>query len=194
MNFLVLKILKGGIEMTFELNKYAIWKDHKVIDYIFLTEEQRQKINSIPDLGVYIGFDRVIKPEMYVDKDQCNQNEIVISKNYSERAYNNIMKLINEHKDTRPKYIHYHNDSCAWFISEYGFLYMFSAKAMRFNGSSRLHYAIYKYIVKNNGEVAEIAMLSGFNGTNEYGFFDTIEAAHAALKSLDGKKDGELNE
>ena len=30
------------------MKKYAIWKNHKVIGYIELTEEQRQLLNGIP--------------------------------------------------------------------------------------------------------------------------------------------------
>lgn len=48
------------------MKKYAIWKNHKVIGYIELTEEQRQLLNGIPGIGVYFGFDKVTQPEKYV--------------------------------------------------------------------------------------------------------------------------------
>ncbi len=46
---------------------FAIWKDHKVIGYIELTEEQRQILNGTSGIDVYFGYDRLIKPEMYND-------------------------------------------------------------------------------------------------------------------------------
>lgn len=48
------------------MKKYAIWKNHKVIGYIKLTEEQRQLLNGILGIGVYFGFDKVTQPEKYV--------------------------------------------------------------------------------------------------------------------------------
>lgn len=48
------------------MKKYAIWKNHKVIGYIELTEEQRQLLNGTPEIGVYFGFDKVTQPEKYV--------------------------------------------------------------------------------------------------------------------------------
>lgn len=51
-----------------DMTKFAIWKDHKVIGYIDLTEEQRQKLNETSGINVYFGFDRVTKPEMYEDE------------------------------------------------------------------------------------------------------------------------------
>lgn len=50
------------------MKRYAIWKNHKVIGYIELTEEQRQLLNGIPGIGVYFGFDKVTQPEKYVKK------------------------------------------------------------------------------------------------------------------------------
>ena len=50
------------------MTKFAIWKDHKVIGYIDLTEAQRQKLNGTSGIDVYFGFDRITKPEMYRDE------------------------------------------------------------------------------------------------------------------------------
>lgn len=47
------------------MKRYAIWKNHKVIGYIELTEEQRQILNGIFGIGVYFGFDETIQPEKY---------------------------------------------------------------------------------------------------------------------------------
>lgn len=44
---------------------YAIWKDKKVIGYINLTEEQAITLNNNKEIGLYIGFDEVINPEIY---------------------------------------------------------------------------------------------------------------------------------
>ena len=49
------------------MKKYAIWKNQLVIGYIYLTEEQKNTLNSIPNIGIYIGFDRVTNPEKYVN-------------------------------------------------------------------------------------------------------------------------------
>lgn len=47
------------------MKKYAIWKDHKVVGYIELTEEQKETLNKIPGIGVYFGFDRVTQSDRY---------------------------------------------------------------------------------------------------------------------------------
>ena len=47
--------------------KFAIWKDHKVIGYIDLTEEQRQTLNGTHGINVYFGYDRVLRPDLYND-------------------------------------------------------------------------------------------------------------------------------
>lgn len=49
------------------MEKYAIWKDGVVIGYISLTEAQKNKLNSIKEIGLYFGFDRTTKPEKYVN-------------------------------------------------------------------------------------------------------------------------------
>lgn len=51
------------------MEKFAIWKDHKVIGYIELTETQRQTLNGISGIDVYFGYDKVTRPEMYDDTD-----------------------------------------------------------------------------------------------------------------------------
>ena len=33
--------------------------------YIEMTEEQKETINGMHDIGIYIGYDEVLKPEMY---------------------------------------------------------------------------------------------------------------------------------
>lgn len=54
--------------------KYAIWKDKNVVGYIEMTEEQRNTINSIHNIGIYIGFDKVTRPEMYCKYDTAEEN------------------------------------------------------------------------------------------------------------------------
>ena len=44
---------------------FALWQDHTVKGYVTLTEEQRQAINRLPDVGMYIGYDKTTKPELY---------------------------------------------------------------------------------------------------------------------------------
>lgn len=56
------------------MKKYAIWKDKKVVGYIEMTEEQRNIINSIQDIGIYIGFDKATRPEMYCKYDGTEEN------------------------------------------------------------------------------------------------------------------------
>lgn len=45
---------------------YAIWQNNTTKGYIALTERQREAINSIPDAGLYIGFDCFTAPEEYI--------------------------------------------------------------------------------------------------------------------------------
>lgn len=47
------------------MEKYAIWKNHEVIGYIELTEEQKEKLNETHGIDVYFGFDKATKPEKY---------------------------------------------------------------------------------------------------------------------------------
>jgi hypothetical protein len=49
------------------MEKCAIWKDHKVVGYIDLTEEQKGILNKIPGIGVYFGFDRTTRPDKYAE-------------------------------------------------------------------------------------------------------------------------------
>lgn len=37
------------------MKKYAIWQNHNIIGYIEMTEHQKETINSIHDIGIYIG-------------------------------------------------------------------------------------------------------------------------------------------
>lgn len=55
--------------------KFAIWKDHKVIRYIDLTEEQRQTLNGTQGIDVYFGYDRFLRPDLYNDTN-TKQEEI----------------------------------------------------------------------------------------------------------------------
>lgn len=61
------------------MKKFAIWKDKQVIGYIELTEEQKNELNKIKDIGVYFGFDRTTNPEKYCkhinDNFQCTDKE-----------------------------------------------------------------------------------------------------------------------
>ena len=49
------------------MEKCAIWKDHKVVGYIDLTEEQKRILNKVPGIGVYFGFDRTTRSEKYAE-------------------------------------------------------------------------------------------------------------------------------
>lgn len=35
--------------------KKALWNDHRVIGYTFMTQEEADRVNSIPGAGIYIG-------------------------------------------------------------------------------------------------------------------------------------------
>lgn len=48
------------------MRTYAIWKDHKVIGYIQLTEEQKEVLNNTTGIGLYFGVDNVTAPESYI--------------------------------------------------------------------------------------------------------------------------------
>lgn len=39
--------------IEFELEKYAVWKNHKIIGYAELTEEQKETLNGIKGIDVY---------------------------------------------------------------------------------------------------------------------------------------------
>jgi len=43
---------------------YAVWKNHEVVGYVKLSEEDAYFLNGIKDIGVYFGFDKTISPEM----------------------------------------------------------------------------------------------------------------------------------
>jgi hypothetical protein len=47
------------------MKTYAIWKDHQVIGYIDLTEEQAKVLNNMKEIDVFFGFDKVTSPEKY---------------------------------------------------------------------------------------------------------------------------------
>ena len=47
------------------VEKFAIWRNHKVIGYCEITEKARQKNNGANNAEFYIGFDQVTRPEMY---------------------------------------------------------------------------------------------------------------------------------
>lgn len=57
------------------MKKYAIWKNHKVIGYIELTEEQKEQLNGTHGIDVYFGFDDKLKPEIY-------EKTVYTAKNY----------------------------------------------------------------------------------------------------------------
>ncbi len=47
--------------------KYAVWKDHSVIGYVSLSEDQKNELNSLPGIGIYIGIDKKTNPEKYLE-------------------------------------------------------------------------------------------------------------------------------
>lgn len=57
------------------MEKYAIWKNHKVIGHIELTEEQKEQLNGTRGIDVYFGFDDKLKLEMY-------EKTVYTAKNY----------------------------------------------------------------------------------------------------------------
>lgn len=46
------------------MKTYAIWKNHVVIGYIELTEQQAGTLNRIQN-DMYFGFDKMTNPENY---------------------------------------------------------------------------------------------------------------------------------
>ena len=47
----------NAADVDFDMEKFAVWKSHKVIGHMELTEEQRQALNSISGIDVYFGND-----------------------------------------------------------------------------------------------------------------------------------------
>lgn len=47
------------------VEKFAIWRNHKVIGYCEITEKARQKNNGANNAVFYIGHDAVTNPEKY---------------------------------------------------------------------------------------------------------------------------------
>lgn len=66
----VIREMKEEQENT--LPKRAVWKDKKVIGYIHLTDEQSEELNSLKDIGIYIGFDKVTNPQAYINEFEYN--------------------------------------------------------------------------------------------------------------------------
>lgn len=48
-----------------QLEKFAIWKDHKVIGYCEITRKAAEKANAANNAIFYFGFDEVTRPEKY---------------------------------------------------------------------------------------------------------------------------------
>ena len=42
----------------------AVWKDHKVVGYVCLTDKQTEELNSLKGIDIYIGFDRKTNPNI----------------------------------------------------------------------------------------------------------------------------------
>lgn len=61
------------------MEKYAIWKNHKVIGYIDLTNEQKEQLNGTHGIDVYFGFDDRLKPEMYEKTVYTAKNHKVVA-------------------------------------------------------------------------------------------------------------------
>ena len=55
----------GKIEESKNMKEYAIWKDHKVIGYVYLTKDQANVLNSTKGIDLYFGFDKKTSPERY---------------------------------------------------------------------------------------------------------------------------------
>lgn len=47
------------------LEKYAIWRNHKVIGYCEITKKSAEKANGANNAVFYFGFDKTTKPYMY---------------------------------------------------------------------------------------------------------------------------------
>lgn len=48
-----------------KLVKRAVWKDHKVIGHLYLSDKQVNDLNSLKDIGIYVGLDETTEPEQY---------------------------------------------------------------------------------------------------------------------------------
>lgn len=47
----------NAAETDLGMEEFAVWKNHKAIGHIELTEEQRQALNNISGIDVYFGND-----------------------------------------------------------------------------------------------------------------------------------------
>lgn len=48
-----------------QLSQRAVWKDHKVIGHLYLSDGQVNDLNSLKDIGIYVGFDETTEPDKY---------------------------------------------------------------------------------------------------------------------------------
>ena len=169
------------------MNKYAIWKDHKVIDYIELTNQQRQTINSIPDLGIYIGYDAATNPELYPGNSECKLRIFRMLEDYNKEVSEKIAKVISGNEDTLPNLAHYYNDGCLWFVSMYGFFHIIGVSPIQFNNEEDCKYVVKIFLVNTDGKLSQRAIILDLPGSSENGFFDTKDAALLAMRGLDGQ-------
>lgn len=84
-----------GVIRTMEEKEYknlpsqrAVWKDKKVIGYVYLTDQQVDAFNIIEDIGIYIGFDKVTKPEAYEGAFEYNGYHFIPERKLTVRENN----------------------------------------------------------------------------------------------------------
>lgn len=169
------------------MNKYAIWKNHKVIGYIELTDLQRQTINSVPDLGIYIGYDAATNPELYPGSNECKLRISRMLEDYNKEVSEKIAKIISGNEDTLPNLAHYYNNGCLWFVSMYGFFHIICVVPIQCNSEKDCKYAIQIFLVNTDGKLTPKAIMLDLLESNGNGFFNTKDAALLAMKGLDGQ-------
>ncbi len=67
---------------------YAIWNNHKVIGYCYMSEETKETLNGIEDSKLYFGFDKVLCPEKYTEETES------IKETLTEKYKRNIKTLL----------------------------------------------------------------------------------------------------
>jgi len=176
-----------------EMKKYAIWKNHEVVGYINLTEDQKNQLNSIEDSGLYFGFDKNLKPENY--DSEFGTLKSIVSETYKNNptSLKLACDIVGETKSNEIETIHISNNKTGnhcfgWSVSTLGFLYTYYVASLRLeNVSDKIHYYIGVSILGDNGIGTVVFRLSGFQNENKYSMFDTQKECYDALRSLKGK-------
>ena len=125
-------------------------------------------------------------------KDETSLCVKRILTDYSDKALETIRKVISGNENTLTNIVHYYNETCSWYISQYGFFHVIKVMPICFNDYELYQYSVKDYLVDKNGAFVEKYLLVGLPGSNEKGFFNSIDEANQAVKRLDNIDKGEF--